>query len=166
MNTNLKTFSYDLSPLFRSTVGFDHLSQMIDSAFKMDERAVSFPPYNIAKLSEDEYEITMAVAGFKLPELTITVERNMLTVTGAAAEKQEEMAKAYLHRGIATRSFERKFSLADHVKVVDASLNDGLLSLKLMREIPEESKPKKIAINDISQAIEGKTPVKKMACCN
>lgn len=139
--------TYDLSPLFRSTVGFDHLSQLIDSAFKMDERAVSYPPYNIAKLSEDDYEITMAVAGFKQSELNITAEQNTLTVSGATAEKEEQNGKSYLHRGIATRSFERKFSLADHVKVVDAALADGLLTLKLKREIPEESKPRRIAIS-------------------
>lgn len=138
--------AYDLSPLFRSTIGFDHLSQLIDSAFKMDERAAGYPPYNIAKLSEDDYEITMAVAGFKPSELTVTAEQNTLTVCGATAEK-EDKEKTYLHRGIATRSFERKFSLADHVKVVDANLSDGLLTLKLAREIPEESKPRKIAIN-------------------
>ncbi|MDE3061268.1 MAG: Hsp20 family protein, partial [Pseudomonadota bacterium] len=114
--------AYDLSPLFRSTVGFDHLSQLIDSAFKMDERAAGYPPYNIAKLSEDEYEIVMAVAGFKQNELKITAEQNTLTVSGATAEKEEKQEKSYLHRGIATRSFERKFSLADHVKIVDASL--------------------------------------------
>jgi molecular chaperone IbpA len=147
--------AYDLSPLFRSTVGFDHLSQLIDSAFKMDERGVSFPPYNIAKLSEDEYEITMAVAGFKQSELNITAQQNMLTVSGVSGEK-EEKEKAYLHRGIATRSFERKFSLADHVKVVDAQLADGLLTLKLVREIPEASKPKTIAINNGGNMIEGK----------
>lgn len=148
--------AYDLSPLFRSTVGFDHLSQLIDSAFKMDERTVSYPPYNIAKLSEDEYEITMAVAGFKQSELTVTAEQNSLVVSGAAADKTEEQGKDYLHKGIATRSFERKFSLADHVKVVDAQLADGLLTLKLVREIPEESKPKKIAINSGGNLIEGK----------
>jgi molecular chaperone IbpA len=138
--------AYDLSPLFRSTVGFDHLSQLIDSAFKMDERGPSYPPYNIAKLSEDDYEITMAVAGFKQSELTITAQQNTLTVSGATSEK-EDASKSYLHRGIATRSFERKFSLADHVKVVDAHLADGLLTLKLVREIPEASKPRTIAIN-------------------
>jgi molecular chaperone IbpA len=152
--------AYDLSPLFRSTVGFDHLSQLIDSAFKMDERAATYPPYNIAKLSEDDYEITMAVAGFKQNELTITAEQNTLTVCGSAAEK-EDKAKSYLHRGIATRSFERKFSLADHVKVVGAELADGLLTLKLVREIPEESKPRKISINN-GTLIEGK-PSKKAA---
>jgi molecular chaperone IbpA len=142
--------AYDLSPLFRSTVGFDHLSQLIDSAFKLDERGPSYPPYNIAKLSEDDYEITMAVAGFKQSELTITAQQNTLTVSGSTAEKTEDAGKAYLHRGIATRSFERKFSLADHVKVVDAHLADGLLTLRLVREIPEASKPRTIAINATS----------------
>lgn len=137
--------TYDLSPLFRSTVGFDHLSQLIDSAFKIDERGPSYPPYNIAKISEDDYEITMAVAGFKESELNIIAQQNTLTVSGAVTEKEEE--KAYLHRGIATRSFERKFSLADHVKIVSADLADGLLTLKLVREIPEASKPRTIAIN-------------------
>lgn len=139
--------AYDLSPLFRSTVGFDHLSQLIDSAFKADERATSYPPYNIAKLSEDDYEITMAVAGFKQDEINVVAEQNTLTVTGAAAEKEENKGKSYLHRGIATRSFQRQFSLADHVKVVDAQLSDGLLTLKLVREIPEASKPRKITVN-------------------
>lgn len=148
--------TYDLSPLFRSTVGFDHLSSLLDSAFKLDERGPSYPPYNIAKVSEDEYEITMAVAGFRQNELAITAQQNMLTVTGKTEEKEEKSGKSYLHRGIATRSFERKFSLADHVKVVDAQLSDGLLTLKLVREIPEESKPRSIAINIGGGYIEGK----------
>lgn len=139
--------TYDLSPLFRSTVGFDHLSNLIDSAFKMDERGVAYPPYNIAKLSEDEYEITMAVAGFKQNELNVVAQQNTLTVSGSTETKEEKEGKTYLHRGIATRSFERKFSLADHVKVTGADLSDGLLTLKLVREIPEASKPKTIAIN-------------------
>src|SRR5688500_3959685 len=155
--------AYDLSPLFRSTVGFDHLSQLIDSAFKLDERGPSYPPYNIAKLSEDDYEITMAVAGFKQSELNITVQKNMLTVSGATSEKEDERSKAYLHRGIANRSFERKFSLADHVQVVDAQLADGLLTLKLVREIPEASKPRSIAINSGDKLIEGKPSSKKAA---
>lgn len=138
--------AYDLSPLFRSTVGFDHVSRMLDNAFKMDERAMSYPPYNIAKLSEDQYEIVMALAGFKLEDLNVVVEQNTLTITGAQAEKEED-GKEYLHRGIATRSFERKFSLADHVKVTGADLVDGILTLQLVREIPEESKPRQISIN-------------------
>lgn len=148
--------AYDLSPLFRSTVGYDRLSQMIDSAFKLDERALSYPPYNIAKLSEDDYEITMAVAGFSLDDLNVVAENNTLTVTGSQADKQDESGKTFLHRGIATRSFERKFSLADHVKVVGATLSNGLLTLKLVREIPEASKPKKIAIQEAAPLLEGK----------
>ena len=148
--------AYDLSPLFRSTVGFDHLSQLIDSAFKIDERAAnSYPPYNIAKLSEDEYEITMAVAGFKQSELNVVAQQNTLVVTGNTTDKEEKDEKTYLHRGIATRSFERKFSLADHVKVIDAGLADGLLTLRLQREIPEASKPKVITINS-GNLLEGK----------
>ena len=147
--------SYDLSPLFRSTVGFDHLSQLIDSAFKLDERGPSYPPYNIAKLSEDDYEITMAVAGFKESDITITAQQNLLKVSGSAVEKQQKDGVAYLHRGIANRSFERVFSLADHVKVVDAALANGLLTLKLVREIPEASKPRTIAINS-GKLLEGK----------
>ena len=148
--------AYDLSPLFRSTVGFDHLSQLIDSAFKMDERtANSYPPYNIAKLSEDEYEISMAVAGFKQSELNVVAQQNTLVVTGNTTQKEEKDEKTYLHRGIATRSFERKFSLADHVKVIDAGLADGLLTLRLQREIPEASKPKVITINS-GNLLEGK----------
>jgi molecular chaperone IbpA len=148
--------AYDLSPLFRSTVGFDHLSQLIDSAFKVDERAASYPPYNIAKLSEDDYEITMAVAGFKQDEINIVAEQNTLTVTGAAVEKEETKGKSYLHKGIATRSFQRQVSLADHVKVVGAELADGLLTLKLVREVPETSKPRKIAINSNGKLIDNK----------
>jgi len=139
--------NYDLTPLFRSTIGFDHLSNLIDSAFRQDAAAVSYPPYNIAKLSEDDYEITMAVAGFKESEITITAQNNALVVSGSVTTKEEKDAKSYLHRGIATRSFERKFSLADHVRVTDATLENGLLTLKLVREVPEAAKPRTIAIN-------------------
>ncbi len=148
--------AYDLSPLFRSTVGFDHLSRMIDNAFKADERAQTYPPYNIAKLSDDEYEITMAVAGFKQSDLTITAQQNSLVVTGNNAEKEEKNGVTYLHKGIGTRGFERKFSLADHVKVISANLADGLLTLRLQREIPEASKPRMIAINT-ENVLEGKS---------
>ena len=147
--------AYDLSPLFRSSVGFDHLSRMLDSAFKMDEGSPSYPPYNIAKVSDDEYEITMAVAGFKQAELNVVAQQNTLTVSGATTKKEEAGNKEYLHKGIATRSFERKFSLADHVKVLDASLEDGLLTLHLKREIPEANKPKVITINS-GNLLEGK----------
>lgn len=142
---------YDLSPLFRSTVGFDRISQLIDTAFKADERNIAYPPYNIVKKSEDEYEIIMAVAGFRLEELNIVVKENSLTVSGSAADKQEEETAQYLHKGIATRSFERKFSLADHVKVLGADLDHGLLKLSLKREVPEESKPRLVPIRSASE---------------
>lgn len=151
--------AYDLSPLFRSSVGFDHISRLIDTAFKADERTAAYPPYNIAKRSEDEYEITMAVAGFKQSEITITAQENALVIVGNASEKEEKSGVTYLHKGIANRSFKREFSLADHVRVVDAALNDGLLTLKLVREIPEAAKPKVIAINN-GNLLDGK-PAKK-----
>lgn len=154
---------YDLSPLFRSTIGFDHLSQLIDTAFKQDERGASYPPYNIAKLSEDDYEITMAVAGFKESELTITSQNNLLKVSGETSEKGEQGDRTYLHRGIATRNFERTFSLADHVKVTQAELHDGLLTLKLVREIPEASKPRSIPINGKQALLENQQSSKKKA---
>lgn len=145
----MQTQVYDLSPLFRSTVGFDRISQMIDAAFKADERgAVSYPPYNIIKKSDDEYEyeIVMAVAGFKLEDLNVIVKENSLTITGSHTDKEEEQTTQYLHKGIATRSFERKFSLADHVQVQGAELDHGLLKLALKREVPEESKPRMVPI--------------------
>src|SRR5690606_4679375 len=104
---------YDLSPLFRSTVGFDNLSNMIDNAFKAE--TPSYPPYNIAKLSEDDYEVTMAVSGFTQDDIDIVVQQNTLTVSASVSKESKEDKKEYLHRGIATRSFERKFSLADNI---------------------------------------------------
>jgi molecular chaperone IbpA len=138
--------AYDLSPLFRSTVGFDRLNQMIESAFKADERTLSYPPYNIVRSGEDDYRIVMAVAGFRKEELSITTQENMLVVTGMHSEKKEAEGETYLHKGIANRNFERKFQLADHVRVVDAGLEDGLLTLTLKREIPEASKPRVVPI--------------------
>lgn len=144
--------AYDLTPLFRSTVGFDRISRMIDDAFKMDERAVSYPPYNIIKCNDDEYEITIAVAGFKQDELNITVQENQLTISGAQMQATEPDSLEYLHKGIAARSFNRSFNLADHVKVVDANLADGMLTLALKREVPEASKPRQITINNVTEA--------------
>lgn len=148
--------AYDLSPLFRSTVGFDRISQMIDSAFKADERTLAYPPYNILRSGENDYKIVMAVAGFRMDEITITAQENMVTVAGVHVDSEEEQGANYLHKGIATRNFERKFQLADHVKVTDAALADGLLTLTLVREIPEASKPRTVQIRGASQAIENK----------
>ncbi|HLO76471.1 MAG TPA: Hsp20 family protein [Magnetospirillum sp.] len=136
--------TFDLSPLFRSTVGFDHLSRMVDTAQRLDEAAHSYPPYNIEKLSDDDYRITMAVAGFSEADLDITVQDRTLVISGKS-RREEEQAQ-YLHRGIAGRSFERRFELADFIRVEDASLSNGLLHVALKREVPERMKPRTIPI--------------------
>jgi molecular chaperone IbpA len=133
----------DFSPLFRSTIGFDRLMRLADTATRLDS-GDSYPPYNIARTGENAYRLTMAVAGFAADELDITVRENALLVTGKS--KREEDRKAYLYRGIARRAFERRFQLADHIKVVGASLDNGLLHVDLAREIPEAMKPRKIEI--------------------
>jgi molecular chaperone IbpA len=135
---------FDFSPLFRSTIGFDRLARLIDSATRVDSAALSYPPYNIEKTGEDSYRLTMAVAGFARDELDITVHENTLLVTGKA-QKEEENGR-YLHHGIARRAFERRFSLADHIKVAGASLDNGLLHVDLVREVPEAMKPRTINI--------------------
>jgi len=134
----------DLTPLFRSTVGFDNLSRLLDSVSRVDDQALAYPPYNIEKLSDDNYRITMAVAGFGEGDLEITVVGPTLTVIGKTTK--EEASPTFLHRGIAGRSFERRFQLADHIKVHNASLVNGLLSIDLVREVPEALKPRTIAI--------------------
>lgn len=136
--------TFDLSPLFRSSIGFDHLARMLDTASRVDEQAISYPPYNIEKLGEESYRISMAVAGFGESDLDITTQNNSLVITGRA-RKDEETAQ-YLHRGIAGRSFERRFQLADHIRVTGASLVNGLLHVDLAREIPEAMKPRTISI--------------------
>jgi len=136
--------TYDFSPLYRSAIGFDRLAQLFDDATR-SESQVSYPPYNIELVSEDKYRITMAVAGFERSELEIETERDTLKIVG---RKQKEDAKrTFLHRGIAARDFEHRFQLADHVKVVGARLDNGLLNIDLMREVPEALKPRKIAID-------------------
>jgi molecular chaperone IbpA len=135
---------FDFSPLFRSTIGFDRLARLVDAATHVDSTALSYPPYNIEKTGEDSYRLTMAVAGFSQDEIDIVVQENTLLVTGKS-EKEEENGR-YLHRGIARRAFERRFSLADHIKVVGASLDNGLLHVDLVREVPEAMKPRTIKI--------------------
>ena len=139
--------TYDLTPLFRSTIGFDNLSRLLDSAMKLDEAVPAYPPYNIEKLNEDAYRITMAVAGFSENELSLVTQDNVLLVTGKQANDEAQAEKVYLHRGIAARAFERRFQLADHVKVTGASLKDGLLHVELKREVPEAKKPRAIKID-------------------
>jgi molecular chaperone IbpA len=136
--------AFDLSPLFRSTIGFDRLMRIADTATRVDNAALSYPPYNIEKTGEDSYRLTMAVAGFAPEDLDLTVQENALIVVGKA--RREDDGDRYLHRGIARRAFERRFQLADHIKVMGASLDNGLLHVELMREIPEAMKPRTIRI--------------------
>jgi len=135
----------DLTPLYRSSVGFDRLGNLLDNALRTEQASIGYPPYNIEVNGENRYGITLAVAGFEREELDIQVEKGVLTVHGKKADTKEE--RKYLYQGIATRTFERKFNLADHVEVTGAQLNNGLLSISLVREIPEAMKPKTIAIN-------------------
>lgn len=136
--------TFDFSPLYRTSVGFDRLASLMSSATRQDQ-GNSYPPYNIRVTSEDHYRITMAVAGFSEDDIAITSEHNRLLVSGNRADEPEEQGE-YLHRGIATRTFERRFNLADHVKVMGASLENGLLHIDLEREIPEAMKPRTIKI--------------------
>ena len=135
----------DFSPLFRSTIGFDRLTQLIDAATQVDNGTLSYPPYNIEATGENAYRLTMAVAGFAAEDLDVTAKEGVLVVTGKA-RKDEEKAR-YLHRGLARRAFERRFQLADHIQVAGASLDNGLLHVDLVREVPEALKPRKIAIS-------------------
>ena len=138
--------SYDLTPLFRSTIGFDRWSEMFDTAFRAEAGAqAGYPPYNIEKTGEDAYRITMAVAGFGEADLDVTQQENLLVVTGKRGEARQDGA-SYLYRGIANRAFERRFSLADHVSVSGAAIANGILEIDLVREVPEAKRPRKIAI--------------------
>jgi molecular chaperone IbpA len=136
--------AFDFSPLLRSTIGFDRLTRLVDAATRVDNGSPGYPPYNIEKTAEDAYRLTVAVAGFSPAELDVTVHENSLLVTGKA--KKDEPEARYLHRGIARRAFERRFSLADHIKVVGATVVNGMLHVDLIREVPEVAKPRKIQI--------------------
>lgn len=135
----------DLSPLYRSSVGFDRFANLIDAAFRTEQSSTGYPVYDIEVLDENQYAITIAVAGFEQDELDINVEGGKLTVRGKKSGGQAE--RKFLHKGIAYRSFERKFNLADYVEVRGADLNNGLLTISLERVIPEAMKPRKIAIS-------------------
>lgn len=134
----------DLSPLYRSSVGFDRMASLLDSALRADTGATGYPPYNIELVAENQYAITLAVAGFEEDDLEIEVENGVLRVAGKKAEENEK--REYLHRGIANRAFERKFSLAEHIEVTGAALKNGLLTVGLVKNIPEAMKPKRINI--------------------
>ena len=133
--------TYDLTPLWRSTIGFDRLFNFVDTAQRTNDD--TYPPYNIERLGEDRYQISLALAGFGPADIGLTTEQNVLTIEGRKAEAKRE----YLYRGISSRPFKRQFSLADYVQVTGATFDNGLLRIELVREIPEAMKPRKIAIN-------------------
>ena len=135
----------DFAPLLRSSIGFENLNRLVDFATRGEGDA--YPPYNIEKLAEDTYRISMAVAGFGRDELELTVQDNVLIVIGKAEAKAEDAERQFLHRGIAKRAFERRFQLADTIKVTGAGYADGLLNIELKREVPEHKKPRRIAID-------------------
>ena len=136
--------SYDFAPLYRATVGFDQIADLMDRLTTAEPSTTNYPPYNIEKLADDAWRITIAVAGFTEAELGVEVRENALLVT--AKKEADETPRTYLHRGIATRAFERRFTLADHVRVTGASHADGMLHIDLVKEVPEALKPRRIEI--------------------
>ena len=151
----------DLSPLYRSSIGFDRMASLLDSALRSEKTTGGYPPYDIEVRGDNQYAITLAVAGFEQSELDIQVEKGVLTVRGKKDE--DKSVRNYLYQGIANRAFERKFNLADHVEVSDADLSNGLLTVSLVKEIPEAMKPKSIAINLSGNVLEHKSGKGKAA---
>lgn len=151
----------DLTPLYRNTVGFDRLASLLDNAFRAEQSNTSYPPYDIEALDEHRYSISLAVAGFTQEELDIQVERGVLTVKGKKADDQTK--RNYLYQGIASRAFERKFNLADHVEITGAKLVNGLLTIELKHELPEAMKPKRVEISSDASVIEHKTESEQAA---
>ena len=137
--------AFDFAPFRRSTVGFDRLFDMLENS-NTGQAQENYPPFDLIKLGDNDYRIELAVAGFKSDEIDITAQQNVLIVSGKKAEDSENRGNDYIYRGIATRSFERRFALADHIQVKGADIKDGLLSIELVREIPEAMKPRKINI--------------------
>jgi len=141
--------AFDISPLLRSSIGYENLNRLVEFAGRVEGGETGYPPYNIEKIGDGAYRIAMAVAGFGRDELDLTVQENTLIVTGSAANDAEAGAeRVFLHRGIAKRAFERRFQLADTIKVTGASYGDGLLNIELVREIPEHKKPRKVVIGE------------------
>jgi molecular chaperone IbpA len=146
--------TFDLSPLYRATVGFDQIADLMDRVLTSDVGTQNYPPYNIEKTADDGWRISIAVAGFSDAELNVEVRENALIVSARKAE--DETARRYLHRGIATRAFERRFHLADHVRVTGATHADGMLHVDLVREVPEALRPRRI---EIAKAPQGGTQI-------
>ena len=147
--------NFDLSPLYRSTVGFDRFATMLDQVLSADMPQPSYPPYNIEKTGDDAYRITLAVAGFSEGDLDIEAREGQLVVKGAIKRGEDAAQPTYLHRGIAERAFERRFQLADHVRANGATIENGLLHVDLVREVPEALKPRRIEIGG-AKMISGK----------
>jgi molecular chaperone IbpA len=145
----------DLTPLYANTVGFDRFGSLLDAALSADRQTGGYPPYDIELVGENKYAITLAVAGFQDNEIDVQIEKGVLTVRGRKEDPKKD--SRYLHRGIATRSFERNFNLADHVEVVNAQLDNGLLKIALIKEIPEAMKPRKIPVGTVTPAIENES---------
>lgn len=141
---------YDFSPLFRSTIGFDRMASLLDSAMKAADHDAGYPPYDIMQAGDDRYRITLSIAGFSEEDLTVEQQERQLVVSGSKSDKAD--STTYLHRGIATRDFRREFHLADHVSVTGANLSNGLLTIDLIREVPEEMKPRRIEIRESAPA--------------
>ena len=153
--------AFDFAPYRRSTVGFDRLFDMLENSGGAQAQE-NYPPFDLIKLGDNDYRIELAVAGFKPGEIDITAQQNVLIVSGRKNEENEEEGSDYIYRGIATRSFERRFALADHIQVKGADMKDGLLAIELVREIPEAMKPRKINIGDADRsAIGGDKPASK-----
>lgn len=144
--------AYDFSPLYRASIGFDQIADMMDRVLSTDVSQSSYPPYNIEKTSDDTYRISVAVAGFSEDDLNVEVKENALLISAGKADQEDE--RTFLHRGIATRAFERRFQLADHVHVTGAAHENGMLHIDLKREVPEALKPRRIEISNGTKAIE------------
>ncbi len=138
----------DLAPLYRSSIGFDRFGSLLDTALSTEQGSASYPPYNIEVAGDNQYQITLALAGFVESDLDIQTEKSVLTIRGK--KSSEDGDQQFLHQGIANRAFERKFNLADYIEVTGAKLENGLLTINLVKEIPEALKPKSIAINGVS----------------
>jgi molecular chaperone IbpA len=152
--------TFDFSPLFRSTVGFDRLMNMLENSVQWTEGGNGYPPYNIEKTGDDQYRITLAIAGFGEDELNVEARENALLVEGR--KKEGDAGHSYLYRGIAGRSFKRQFQLADHVKVTGAQLHNGLLVIELVRELPEAMKPRRIKITTPAPAVSDEAAGKRI----
>ena len=146
--------SIDLTPLYRSSIGYDRVGSLIDNALRGANHSTGYPPYNTEIIDENHYRVALAVAGFEKGELDINVENSVLTIRG---KKEADDQRQYLYQGIAHRTFERKFNLAEHIEVTEADLNNGLLMVSLVKEIPEAMKPRSIAINETDKVVEHKS---------